>query len=161
MAKAKRAQYIVMMDVGDTGKPEYEYLGKDNEDMSQTLNNEVNTTKNVLGMTTTEVTKGAQTTSVDPFKIDDESKVAQILHDIFLNESELSDVERNFVQAFLYKPVGEDGEVEAFMQRGAIDLKSYGGDTTGVSAPFDINWLGARTYGTFNPTTKVFTPTTA
>lgn len=161
--KAKREQYLVLMNVGTTGdKTEYEALGKDNEDMSQTLNNEVNATKNVLGKTSVEVTKGNQTTTVDPFKLDDDSKVADILHKIFINQSELSEVEHEFVQVFLHKPVeGSDGEYEAFKQRGAIDLKSYGGDTTGISAPFDINWLGDRVYGTFNPDTKVFTPTTA
>lgn len=159
MAKAKREQYLVLMNVAASGAttPEYEALGKDNEDMSQTLNNEVNATKNVLGQTSVEVTKGNQTTSVDPFKMDDTSKIATILHDIFVNEKELSDVEHEFIQVFLNKPVAEsEGEYEAFQQIGAIDLKSYGGDTTGISAPFDINWLGERIFGTFNPTTKTF-----
>ena len=162
MSKNKREQYIVFMNVGTKEKKEFEALGKDNEDMSQTTNNEVNATKNVLGRTSVEVTKGNQTISVDPFKLDDDSKVADILHKIFVNQLELSDVEREFLEVFLHKPVeGSDGEYEAFLQVGAIDLKSYGGETTGISAPFDINLLGDRIFGTFNPDTKVFTPTTA
>lgn len=162
MAKAKREQYILMMNVATSASPEFEALGKDNEDISRSLNNEVNATKNVLGKTSVEVTKGNQTTSVDPFKLDSDSKVATILHDIFVNEEELSEVEHEFVEVFLHKPVTDsEGEYEAFKQTGAIDLKSYGGDTTGISAPFDINWLGERVYGTFNPTTKKFTPNVA
>ena len=51
----------------------------------------------------------------------------------------------------------KEGAYPAFKQNGAIDLKSWGGDTKGIGTPYDINWVGAKTYGTFNPTTKKFT----
>lgn len=160
MTKAKREQYALFVNVGTKEKPEWEIIGKDNEEMSRTLNNEVNSTKNVLGQSNTQVTKGIQTTTVDPFKQDSDYKLSDILHDIYFNESELSDVEREFLEVSMYKTT-EDGKYEAFKQVGAIDLKSHGGDTTGVSDPFDINWIGKREYGTFDLTTKTFTKTVA
>ena len=65
--KAKRESAIVFMNVGTTNE-EYEAIGKDNDELSRTLNNEVESKNNVLGETETEVTKAPQTTTVDPFK---------------------------------------------------------------------------------------------
>ena len=157
--KAKRESAIVLMNVGDTTE-EYEAIGKDNDELSRTLNNEVEQKNNVLGETETEVTKAPQTTTVDPFKFRRDSKIASKLYDIYKNDKELDDVIEEFVEVFTEDKVAE-GEYGAFKQKGAIDLKSWGGDTKGVNAPFDINWCGAKTHGTFNPTTKKFTPTTS
>ena len=38
-----------------------------------------------------------------------------------------------------------------------IEVSSYGGDTTGYQIPFNIHYTGAKTTGTFNPSTKAFT----
>ena len=160
MAKAKRNSYKLFMNVADTGATtkEWEIIGKDIEELSRELNNEVNSFTNILGETEVEVTKGNQVTTCDPIKFRDDSKASSILYDIYKNDSELSDVEREFVEVNTSMPVdGSDGEYEAFMQTGAVDLKSWGGDTTGINSPFDINWKGEKTYGTFNPTTKTST----
>ena len=50
-----------------------------------------------------------------------------------------------------------EGTYKAFKQKAAIDLKSWGGDTKGIGMPYDLNWVGPKTYGTFNPETKKFT----
>ena len=161
MAKAKRNTYKIFMNVAEASasSKEWEIIGKDIEELSRELNNEVNSFTNILGETEVEVTKGNQVTSCDPVKFRDDSKASKILYNIYKNDSELSDVEKEFVEVNTSMPVsGKDDEYEAFMQTGAIDLKSWGGDTTGINSPFDINWLGEKTYGTFNPTTKTFTP---
>lgn len=157
--KAKRESAILFMNVGDSTE-EYEAIGKDNDDLSRERNNEVEQTKNILGETEVTVTNGNQVTTVDPFKFRRESKVAQTLYEIYKDDLDGSDVEHEFVEVFTEDKESE-GEFAAFKQTGAIDLKSWGGDTTGVGTPFDINWKGSRTHGTFNPTTKKFTPTVA
>ena len=157
--KAPRKSAIVLMNVGTTNE-EYEAIGKDNDELSRTLNNEVDSKNNVLGETVTEVTKGPQTTTVDPFKFRRDSKVASKLYDIYKNDKELDEVVEEFVEVFTEDVVSE-GEYGAFKQKGAIDLKSWGGDTKGIDAPFDINWCDVKVHGTFNPTTKKFTPTTS
>lgn len=158
--KQKRNTYKIFMNVSEsTTSKEWEIIGKDIEELSRELNNEVNSITNILGETSTEVTKGNQVTTCDPIKLRDDSKASKILYNIYKNDLELSEVEKEFLEVNTSMPVSESqGEYEAFMQVGAIDLKSWGGDKTGINSPFDINWIGAKTYGTFNPTTKTFTP---
>lgn len=158
--KAKRKSYKIFMDVSEASAStkEWEIIGKDIEELSRELNNEVNSFTNILGETEVEVTKGNQVTACDPVKFRDDSKASKILYGFYKNDSELSEVERDFLEVNTAIPVsGSQDEYEAFMQKGAIDLKSWGGDTSGLNSPFDINWTGAKTHGTFNPTTKVFT----
>lgn len=159
--KAKRNTYKIFMNVADKSSEtkEWEIIGKDIEELSRELNNEVNSFTNILGETEVEVTKGNQVTSCDPVKFRDDSKASKILYNMYKNDSELSEVEREFLEVNTSMPVtGSEGQYEAFMQTGAVDLKSWGGDTTGINSPFDINWLGEKIYGTFNPATKEFTP---
>lgn len=157
--KAKRESAILFMNVGDTTE-EYEAIGKDNDELTREMNNEVESNKNVLGETDVTVTKGNQVTSVDPFNFRKESKLANFLYKIYKDNLDGVDVEKEFIEVFTEDKESE-GEYAAFKQVAAIDLKSWGGPTTGIATPFDINWKGARTYGTFNPTTKKFTPTVA
>ncbi len=158
--KQKRNTYKIFMNVSEsTTSKEWEIIGKDIEELSRELNNEVESKTNILGETEVEITKGNQVTTCDPIKLRSDSKASKILYNIYKNDLELSDVEKEFLEVNTSMPVtGNDGEYEAFTQIGAIDLKSWGGDTTGINSPFDINWTGAKTYGTFNPTTKTFTP---
>lgn len=155
--KAKREQYVVFANTATDGTAKWEAIGKDNEDLSRTLNNNVNSFKNVLGVTEVDVTKGAQTTTVDPFKLDDSSDLSKILEAIYWEDKDGSDVEIEFLEVML-KDADNADNYKAFKQTGAISLSSIGGDTTGISTPFDINWKGERVYGTFNPATKTFTP---
>ena len=158
--KQKRNTYKIFMNVSEsTTSKEWEIIGKDIEELSRELNNEVESKTNILGETEVEITKGNQVTTCDPIKLRSDSKASKILYNIYKNDLELSDVEKEFLEVNTSMSVtGKDGEYEAFTQIGAIDLKSWGGDTTGINSPFDINWIGAKTYGTFNPTTKTFTP---
>lgn len=160
MSKAKREEYIVFGVFGSGSSETLEAIGKDNEDMSRTMNNETNSFKNVLGVTSVEVTKGAQTTTVDPFKQESDSKMSEFLQRIYFEDLEGSDLEMEFIEVSL-NGEAQSGEYPAFKQTGVINLQSHGGDTTGISDPFDINWKGARIYGTFNPTTKKFTAESA
>lgn len=157
--KAKRNSYKVFMNVGDASTKEWEIFGKDVEELSRELNNEVNSFTNILGEAEVEITKGANVTTVDPIKFRDDSKISKILYEIYKYDKELSDVEFEFLEVNTTETIeGNTNEYGAFMQTGAIDLKSWGGDTTGINSPIDINWKGEKTYGTFNPTTKTFTP---
>lgn len=154
--KAERKSAVLAMNVGTTEKEEYEIIGKDNDELTRERNNNVESKLNVLGKTTVEVTNGPQVTTVDPFRFERDSKIAQKLYEIDKYDKELSEVEEEFVEIFLEDKIAE-GEFAAWKRRGAIDLKSWGGDTTGVGEPFDINWVGDKVHGKFNPKTKVFT----
>lgn len=157
MAKAKRSDRIVFHVTETAGEKSYEAIGKDNDELTREMNNEVESKENVLGETSTEITKAPQVTTVDPIYYRDDSKLAKKLHDIEWNDLDGDDLEEEFME--VDKTQETSGEYAAFLQKGKIDLKSVGGDTKGLAYPFDINWVGKKTYGTFNPETKTFTPT--
>lgn len=99
--------------------------------------------------------------TVDPYKMRDDSDFADELYDIVKYDRDGSDVEYPFLEVNTFEKVGQSqNEYDAWVQTGAVDLKSYGGDTKAIGAPFDIHFIGKKTYGSFNPTTKKFTPTT-
>lgn len=156
MAKAKRKQRILFFVNKEGNTTTYEAIGKDNEDLSRELNNEVESKENVLGETTTDITKAPQVTTVDPIYYRDDSALGKKLKNIEWNDLDGDDLVEEFME--VDETEEAEGEYNAFIQQGAIDLKSVGGDTKGIAYPFDINWIGAKTYGTFNPSTKVFTP---
>lgn len=153
--KVKREEHFIAMNVGTSEAPEIELIGKDNDELSRTLNNEVEAKKNVLGETTVEVTQAPQVTTVDPYLIRKDSKLSQQLVDIYDNDLELDDVVKTFYDISAFEEV-TSGKYKAFKQDGAIDLKSWGGSKS-LTAPFDINWVGPKVHGTFDPKTKTFT----
>lgn len=161
MAKRKREQYAIFVDPDKKGNETsvWEILGKDNDELSKEMNNEVNETKNVLGETEVDVTAGNRTMTVDPYKMRDDYKFSDELYDIMKFDKDGSDVEYPFMEVNTWKEVGENSnEFDAWIQTGAVDLKTYGGDTTAIGEPFDIHFIGKKNYGTFNPSTKKFTP---
>ncbi len=155
--KIKREKHLIGYVYKNGETEEIELIGKDNDELSRELNNEVESKRNVLGETTTEVTQGNHVTTVDPFIGRYESKLFQKLDDIYNNDLELDDVVEEFIDISEYDEISE-GKFRAFKQKGAIDLKSLGGQKS-LGSPFDINWVGKKTHGTFDPATKVFTPT--
>ena len=56
---------------------------------------------------------------------------------------------------------GVEGAYPAIKEEAYIEVTSYGGDTTGYQIPFTLHYTGVKTKGTFNPTTKTFTPAAA
>lgn len=155
--KIKREKHLIGYVYQDGENENIELIGKDNDELSRTLNNEVESKRNVLGETTVEVTQGNHTTTVDPFIGRYDSKLFQKLDDIYNNDLELDEVVEEFIDISEYDEVSE-GKFRAFKQKAAIDLKSLGGQKS-LGAPFDLNWIGKKTHGTFDPTTRKFTPT--
>lgn len=156
--KSKRKNYKLFYVDESENTETFEIIGKDNDDLSRSLNNEVDAKENILGETTVDVTKGPQVSTIDPCYHRPGGKLDAFLKSIYWEDKDLDEVKCKWMEVDeTVDPV--DGEYLAFKQVGAVDLKSWGGDTKGINQPFDINWVGAKTYGTFNPTTKKFTET--
>lgn len=152
-----RKEFRHFVNVGTTQEPEWELLGEGIEELSREMNNNVETTNDILGNTTTTVTKGNQVSSFDPFKCRKDSKLFAKLYKIYTDDLELSDCEMEFLEVSIFDKTAEN-TYNAIKQTGAVDLKSVGGDTTGLDMPFDVNYIGEKTKGTFNASTKTFTP---
>lgn len=155
-----RKEFMHFVNVGTTEEAEWELLGEGIEELSREMNNNVENTTDILGNNTTTVTKGNQVSSFDPFKCRRNSKLFAKLYQIYTDDLELSDVEMEFLEVSVFDKVSE-GTYSAVKQTGAIDLKSIGGDTTGLDMPFDVNYVGSKTKGTFAVATKTFKPASA
>jgi len=153
--KIKRNAVMHLVNVGTTILPEFEQLGEGMESLTREMNNSVDTKQDILGNTSTTITKGNQVSSFSPFKAKKESKLFAKLYKIYTDDLELSDVEMEFVEVSVFDEVSE-GVYSAIKQTGAVDLKSYGGDTTGLDMPFDVNYIGAKIKGNFTVATKTF-----
>lgn len=155
-----RKEFMHFVNVGTTEEAEWELLGEGIEELSREMNNNVENATDILGNNTTTVTKGNQVSSFDPFKCRRNSKLFAKLYQIYTDDLELSDVEMEFLEVSVFDKVSE-GTYSAVKQTGAIDLKSIGGDTTGLDMPFDVNYVGSKTKGTFAVATKTFKPASA
>lgn len=157
--KIKRSDVMHFVNVGTTSEREWEQLGDGIEELTREMNNNVESKTDITGKTSVTVTKGNQVSSFSPFQAKKESKLFQKLYRIYTDDLELSDVEMEFLEVSVFDKVSE-GTYSAILQKGAVDLKSYGGPTTGLDLPFDVNYFGEKIKGNFAPATKTFTPAT-
>lgn len=139
----------------------YERLGKDLEEFSPGLAAQVDTKKNILGESSVSISSYEKTASVEPFYAETDSGLFTRLQDIIDNQLVLDDLKTDVVEVKLWEGDGKTGEYPAFKEEAYIEVSSYGGDTTGYQIPFTLHYTGKKEKGTFNVTTKTFTPTPA
>ena len=157
--KIQRKLVMHFVNVGTAEAPEWERIGKGVEELTREMNNNVESVTDITGATDVEVTLGNQVSSVSPYKARKESKLFQKLYEIYTDDKELADVEMDFLEVSVFDEISE-GVYSAIKQRGAVDLKSFGGPTTGVEMPFDINYFGEKEKGNFTLETSTYTKST-
>lgn len=145
----KRAEFKMFVDVseaGDGSAAEWEIIGKKIEDMSLEMNPNVETLTDITGEVQTTLDKYEKQTSVSPYYAKRESKMAAWLYNVVREERTLSDVERTFLCVNIF--AGADSKFDAWTQRAVVAVQSYGGDTKGLQIPYNIHWIGEKTFGT-------------
>ena len=152
----KLVQHFLNTTPGDTAT--YAVLGHDLEEFSVEFNADIEKTKNILGANSISLKGYEKEASVEPYIADPEDPVYTFLKGIIDEEKVLDDVKTDIVKVELF---GEttSGAYIATKEDVFIEIVSEGGDTTGYQIPFNIHFTGNRVAGTFNPTTKEFTPT--
>lgn len=159
MAKIERkylAHYINAAAIGGEAAS-YERLGKDLEEFSPELSAQVDTKKNILGETSILISSYEKTGSVEPFYAEAGSALFERLQDIIDNDLVLDDLKTDVVEVKLWEQ--QTGSTyPAIKEEAYIEVTSYGGDTTGYQIPFTLHFTGTKTKGTFDVTTKTFTP---
>ena len=141
-----------------TGEAAYEVLGTDLEEFNIEMNANVVKQSNILGETSTSIDKYEKQASVEPYKAISGTGLYARLKAIVDEEQTLDDLKTDIVNVDLMVE-GNAGAYPAYKEEGIIEVVSYGGNTEGFQIPFNIHLTGVRTKGTFNPTTKKFTPT--
>lgn len=154
MGKAPRKTFALFYSDADT----LELIGKGIEELSIEQGADVTSKKDVTGSTDVSLNSYEKTTKLDPIYVSGGNKFSELLDEIEEKELVGDDVIKDFVCAKAYKKTAE-GKYVAWKQSAVIELTSFGGDTSGVQCPATLHWVGERTLGTFDPTTKKFTAT--
>lgn len=133
----------------------YVRLGKDLEEFNEELNPDVEVTKNILGEQNVNH-KGYEVQSdVEPFYAYSDDPLFTQLAKISNERLTGDDCKTTKVDVL----IGSDGtSTWAFREDVYVVPTSMGGDTSGVQIPFTIYAAGNRVAGTFDVSTKKFTP---
>ena len=146
--------------VFDETNPTWTPIGDDNDELTRNTNNDIEAKKNVLGKMTIDATKGAEDMDIDPIAIKANDKLSYIAYMAYKYGLVGDKMQMQFCSVTLADKQGKNS-YGAFTEHGIMDLTSWGGDTSKLNAPVKITFKNDKTHGTFNPTTKAFTPTTA
>lgn len=142
----KRAEFKLFADVGEADTPEWELQGDRIEELSLEMNPNVETVTDVTGVTATTLDKYEEQTSVEPYYAKRESKLFAWLYSVVRDKKTLTDVEKTFCCVNIF--AGSEGQYDAWTQKAIVAVQSYGGNTKGLQIPYNIHWIGERTYGT-------------
>jgi hypothetical protein len=137
--KAPRKLLITYVNVGTATEKEWFLVGSGVEDSSIELNPNTETTTDILGVTTTSVTKWEPSQGFDPFTVKGGSKLAFKLHDIWVSKK--PELLSQFEVLIVYTYVGDTGAgFDAELQKNCtINVTSIGGDAY-VDMPIEINY---------------------
>ena len=150
--KAKRKELAFFFKTED----ELEIIGKGIEEASINPSATVESTNDILGNTETVLSSYEKTTDLDPIYVEGGNKFSEFLDNLEETNAILDDAVGTFVVVKMYKTT-EETKYVAWEQKAIVELTGFGGDTKGVNAPCTLHWIGERTMGTFDPSTKQFT----
>lgn len=137
--------------------PNYIRLGKDLEDYSINLNPDVESKKNILGESTTNVKGYSPQGSIETYYAYKGDALYERLLEITNERSTGSKLETTVVDVI----VDSEGNVESAYRENAVIVPQSIGGADGIQIPFEIYYNGSRTSGDFDITSKKFTPSTA
>lgn len=137
-----------------TGTPNYVRLGKDLDEYTIDLNPDGESKKNILGESSYNLSGYEPSSSVDTFYAYEGDELFEQLAKVVNERATGSDCSTTVVDVL----VNTSGTVEwAYREEVIVVPQSIGGDTSGVQIPFNINYNGNRTKGTWDVDTKTFT----
>lgn len=150
--KAKREEFALFFKTEDT----LEIIGKGIEEAGINPSATVESTNDILGNTETVLSSYEKTTDLDPIYVEGGNKFSEFLDNLEETNATLDDAKGTFVWVKMYKTT-EESKYVAWEQEAVVELTGFGGGTKGVNAPCTLHWIGERTMGTFDPSTKKFT----
>lgn len=159
MAKIERKFMAHLIDASfgnDLTKAAWTRLGADLEEYNVELNPDTETGKNILGESTFKHNGYEASADADPFYADTEDPLFPKLQQIVDERSTGDACKTNALEVHMWE--GTENAYEAYAQPCYVVPTSYGGDTSGYQIPFTVNYVGTRIKGTYNVTTKTFTP---
>lgn len=160
--KADRKYLAHYLDAAfDNAKPNYVRLGKDISELNVELNPTVETSKNIMGENTVKHDGYEVSTSADTVYFEYDDALTDKVMEIAMLRKQGDDCKTSYVEVLMKPGASKDDPptiIRAIREDVLVIPTSYGGDTSGVQVPFEIHYAGNRTEGTFDLTTKEFTP---
>ena len=142
-------------DAFSAEKPNYTRLGQDLEEYNEELNPDVEVQRNILGEQNVNHNGYEVQSEVDPYYARSGEPLFEKLAEIANERKTGGACKTTKVDVLL----NEEGTVQwAYREDVHIIPNSIGGDTSGVQIPFTVYNAGNRVKGTFDLTTKKFTP---
>lgn len=157
MSKIKRELFKTFINVTPSSAASYEVLGDDLEELNVEMGANVVRSANILGGNSISIDRYEKTASIEPYKADSGTGLFTFLKDIIDEEKTLDDLKTDVVHVDVFG-TAVSGAYPAHKEIVIVEVVSYGGNTEGFQIPFNLLFTGQRTAGTFNPTTKAFTP---
>lgn len=156
MAKIERKYLAHYLDSAfNATSPSYVRLGKDLEEYNEELNPDVEVNKNILGEQNVQHNGYEVQSEVDPFYAYEGDPLFTQLAKI-ANERLTGD---DCLTTKIDVLMNTEGEVVwAYREDVYVVPSNVGGDTSGVQIPFTVYNAGNRVKGTWDATTKKFTP---
>ena len=139
--------------------PEWYRLGEDLEEYSVDLNPDTEVKKNILGNTSFNHNGYEPSADSDPYYARVGDPLFEHLQDIVGTLATDDGCKTSSLEVHLWDG-SESAGFTAYKQDCYVVPTSYGGDTSGYQIPFSVNYVGDKTKGTYNPTTKAFTAST-
>ena len=159
--KAARRLLMTFVDVSNTEQPEWELVGSGVEESALELNPNTETVTDILGVTTTSVTKWEPNQGLDPNTVKGGSKLNFKLHKIWQDKT--PELLSKFNVMIVYAYLGSEKAFEAEMQKNCtINITSIGGSAY-VDMPIEIMYSNDSVKGTVSIDDGVptFTPAAA
>ena len=143
--------------IPEDGDQLFERLGEDLEEFTVEMSAQVEKKRNILGETSVVISGYEKTGEVATYYADPSTEMHSRLQNIINENQTLDTLGTRVVDVYLWEPECEEG-YPAVLEHAYIEVKSYGGDTTGYQIPFTLHFTGKREYGFFNVETRGFTP---
>ena len=157
MAKIERKYLAHFINAATDSEAAYERLGTDLEEFSPELSAQVETKKNILGQTSVVISGYEKTAAVEPYYAEAGTALFEKLQGILDDSLVLDSLKTDVVEVKLWE-AAEEGVYPAIREQAYIEIQSYGGDTTGYQIPFTLHFTGEKVKGSFDISTKTFTP---
>lgn len=132
-------------------------IGEDLEEYNVDMNPDTEVKKNILGNTTFNHNGYEPSADSDPFYARVGDALFEKLQEIVDTQANDDTCKTSALEVHLWDGDAGTGYV-AYKQDCYVVPTSYGGDTSGYQIPFQVNYVGEKVKGLYNPTTKAFTP---
>lgn len=140
----------------------YIRIGKDLEEFSIELSPNIFSKANILGENSVLHTGYETTASADPVYYEYGDELTEKIMEIAMLRKAGDSCKTSYVEVLL-KPGEISTQAPTVIRAVREDVllipSSYGGDTAGVQIPFTVNFNGNRVEGTWDITSRTFTPT--